>query len=88
MSASIRRVSHEPTVNAALARKSAVGRLRTKFTVADGLPVDDISPFAPRSTSTRSYSAVSRLPIWSPVANGRPMPSIWKFETSKPRTEK
>ncbi len=53
-SASTRRWFQEPSVRPPEACSAAVGRLRTKLIVAEGLPVDDSRPLAPRSTSTRS----------------------------------
>jgi hypothetical protein len=55
------------------------------LTVADGLPVPVIMLLAPRTTSTRSNSTVSRSPNWMPQISGRPTPSTWKLVMSKPR---
>ncbi|MNP66979.1 hypothetical protein D3C76_1627540 [compost metagenome] len=41
-----------------LAWASAVGRLRIRLIVAEGLPMPLIRPVAPRTISTRSYIAM------------------------------
>jgi hypothetical protein len=59
--------SNIPKVARALPSTSLVGRLRTKLMVAEGLPVADIRPLAPRSTSMRSYGAVSTFAVLDAV---------------------
>ncbi|CUJ89313.1 Uncharacterised protein [Achromobacter sp. 2789STDY5608615] len=84
MSASARRRSHEPTITSALAWNSRVGRLRTRFTVADGLPEPRRMPADPRRISTRSSTAVSGWmkfePAWYMF-----MPSTCSESMAKPR---
>ncbi|MCY1440945.1 hypothetical protein D9M71_572390 [compost metagenome] len=61
-SVSMRSLSQDPAVRSTRACGVAVGRLRTKLMVAEGLPVPDIRPLAPRTTSMRSKGALSMLP--------------------------
>ncbi|MNH18541.1 hypothetical protein D3C79_782460 [compost metagenome] len=47
-----------PAEPVTLAWPSAVGRLRIRLMVADGLPMPLIRPLAPRTISMRSYIAM------------------------------
>ena len=56
-----RRLPQEPTLASAEPWNCAVGFLRTMLTMPDGSPAPVVRPEAPRSTSMRSYSAMSAM---------------------------
>jgi hypothetical protein len=64
--------------------------LRTRLIAADGLPAPVIRPVAPRTMSTRSYSAseLATSPPLQDCAQVVGMPSICRLSISKPRAVK